>query len=365
MSFLQRSRVAKNLEYETYTIGTHTKVTVHCAGVIEFSPMQSLPTLGQNDGNNNDNQNQNNSRIEKQHSLKSIIYSCGVHGNETAPIEICDALVTDILNESIVVKHRLMVQFANLPAMDIGQRFVSENMNRLFSGAHATSPKDSVEAPRAALLEQLTLDFFSRGPAQAQRYHYDLHTAIRAAKYPRFVVYPFLDGRPYSQEQITWLAGAGIQAILLSESPTTTYSYYSAHVCQAHAFTVELGKVKPFGENNMSEFTQARDFLFNLVTTVAYKAPSVAQPVLFRIKQSIMRNYADFTLHFSDDTPNFTAFKQGTVLASESAEPQSEVVEYIAQVDDEAIVFPNADVALGQRALLTLEAIQAEDILLE
>ena len=363
MSFLQRSRAAKSLAYETYTLGTHTKVTVHCAGVIEFSPMQSLQKLGQN--GDNDNNSEKSHSIEQQYSLKSIIYSCGVHGNETAPIEICDALVTDILNESIIVKHRLMVQFANLPAMDIGQRFVSENMNRLFSGAHATSVEGSVEAPRAALLEQLTLDFFARGPADAQRYHYDLHTAIRAAKYPRFVVYPFLDGRPYNQEQITWLAGAGIQAILFSESPTTTYSYYSAHVCRAHAFTVELGKVKPFGENNMNEFTQARDFLFNLVTTVDYKAPTVVQPVLFRIKQSIMRNSDDFKLHFSDDTPNFTAFKEGTVLASESLEHQSDPVEYIAQVDDEAIVFPNADVALGQRALLTLETIQAKDIPLE
>jgi len=358
LSFLQRSRNAKSLPYETFTIGAHTKVTVHCAGVIEFSPMQPLDNFGHNENNDKDS---NGDKL----SLKSVIYSCGVHGNETAPIEICDALVTEILNESIIVKHRLMVQFANLPAMDIGQRFVSENMNRLFNGAHATSSENSVEAPRAALLEKLTLDFFVRGPAQAQRYHYDLHTAIRAAKYPRFVVYPYLHGRPYNQEQISWLAGAGIQAILLSESPTTTYSYYSSNVCQAHAFTVELGKVKPFGKNNMQEFTQAKDFLFNLATTVDYKAPPVSIPVLYKIKQSIMRNFKNFTLHFSDDTPNFTTFKQGSVLASEYEDTKSESVEYTVQLDEEAIVFPNADVALGQRALLTLEAIQTDDILIE
>ncbi len=349
MSFLQRSRTAKTLAYETYSLGTHTKVTVHCAGVIEFSPLQPVQEFRQ---------------VKPTHPtrIKSIIYSCGVHGNETAPIEICDALVTDILNETIIVKHRVMIQFANLPAMDIGQRFVSENMNRLFSGMHSHSTDDSIEAPRAALLEQLTLDFFARGPVGAKRYHYDLHTAIRAAKYPRFVVYPYLDGRSYDKEQMSWLAGAGIQAILLSESPTTTYSYYSAHVCQAHAFTVELGKVQPFGQNDMNDFTLARDFLFNLVISEDYVAPDAPMPLLFRIKQAIMRNHKNFKLHFSDDTPNFTAFAKGTVLASEFDDTQQEFIQYTAQIDNEAIVFPNADVALGQRALLTLEAIEPTDI---
>ena len=55
-----------------------------------------------------------------------------------------------------------------------------------------------------------------------------------------------------------------------------------------------------------------------------------------------------FTLHFDDDTPNFSDFKAGTLLASEPG------ARYEAQQDGEAIVFPNANVAIGQRALLTV-----------
>ena len=64
--------------------------------------------------------------------------------------------------------------------------------------------------------------------------------------------------------------------------------------------------------------------------------------------QVINRNEEQFTLHFDDDTPNFTDYPKGTVLASETGK------EYVAEQDGEAIVFPNAKVAIGQRALLTV-----------
>ena len=57
----------------------------------------------------------------------------------------------------------------------------------------------------------------------------------------------------------------------------------------------------------------------------------------------------DFRLNFADDTPNFTDFKKGDLLASETG------TDYRAQVDGEAIVFPNDKVPVGQRALLTVK----------
>ncbi len=310
-----------------FTLSNGTQVIITAPGIISFDPGQhaAQPT-------------------------KQVVYSCGVHGNETAPIEICDDLVKAILTETLQLRHRVLFLFGNLPAMDIGERFVEENMNRLFSGAHSQGEGcHNAERQRARQLEQAICDFFDGAPESAPRFHYDLHTAIRASKNEKFAVYPYLHERRHSRSQLAFLAACGVKTILLSESATTTFSYYSSHQHQAHAFTVELGKVRPFGENDMRRFEAARQALTRLISEDDY-APTVALEDLdiYRVNQVINKHHEDFKLHFADDTPNFTDFEEGQVLASESGRT------YQAQYAGEAIVFPNANVALGQRALLTV-----------
>ena len=348
--FLSSSRQAPEQFHQTqvFSLTNGTQVLVHAPGIIEFIPVSYRQGVG-----------------------RHVLYSCGVHGNETAPIEICDEIVEAILSKAVIINTRLMVQFANLPAMDIAERFVEENMNRLFTGAH--EPQTNNERQRAEQLEFHTQSFFANANDKSQCFHYDLHTAIRDAAYPRFAVYPYLHGKTYSYSQLEWLAQAGIDAVLFSESPTTTYSYFSSRDCGVHSFTVELGKVKPFGENDMADFALARSALFRLILPLDQAQPfaeAVSEqrakqpkiPVLFRISQSIPRSEEHFTLHFSDDTPNFTPFNQGAILASEFNEQGHCVKQFTAQQDSEAIVFPNAKVAIGQRALLTVVPITIKDI---
>ncbi|WP_422121139.1 succinylglutamate desuccinylase [Neptunicella marina] len=322
-AFLNLSRTSPEYfeQASLFWISDHTEVTIWAPGIIQFEPKS--PT-------------------------KSIVYSCGIHGNETAPIEICDAMVRDILTSKLRVQHRVLFLFGNLPAMDIAERFVEENMNRLFSGAHAQGGVDNAERQRAKLLEELVEQFFTKN--NLPRFHYDLHTAIRASKNEKFAVYPYLHGKKWNRSQIEFLQACGVNTFLLSGSPTTTFSYFSSHQFGAHAFTVELGKVKPFGQNDMSRFAAADRCLRRLICEIT---PNFASDVdetalLYKINQVINKTHPDFKLHFSDDIPNFTDFAKGTVLASESGN------EYCTEQDGEAIVFPNADVALGQRALLTV-----------
>lgn len=294
----------------------------------------------------------------KQQSDTHIVLSCGVHGNETAPIEICDAMLQDIAAGTLKLAHRVMFLFGNLPAMDIAERFVEENMNRLFCGAHTQEGvDDNAERIRARQLEAAVSGFFAKAESGDTKIHYDLHTAIRDSKNEKFAVYPFLHGGKYSLSQLAFLADCGVRTILLSESPTTTFSYYSSLNHGAHAFTVELGKVRAFGENDMSKFADADSALRDLVSTSQYEAKSTLQSTeLFRVNQIINRHQEDFALHFSDDAPNFTGFQKGDLLASETG------ADYPAQVDGEAIVFPNANVALGQRALLTVVPCELESL---
>lgn len=307
-----------------FTLRNKTFVKIPAPGVIQFEPAQQ--------GN------------------KAIVYSCGVHGNETAPIEICDQLVEDILHQRVTLKHRLLVVFGNLKAMDTATRFVDENMNRLFCGEHA-NPKvpSNPERQRASLLERCVSDFYAHSKVADTHYHYDLHTAIRASKNEKFAVYPFLHEREHDKGQLAFLAACGVRTILLSQEPATTFCYYSSVTHHAHAFTVELGKVRPFGENDMCRFAEAKASLYALATKEDYSPEYEPEnTVLYTVNQVINKQQADFVLHFDDDTPNFADFSKGTVLATETGKI------YKALVDGEAIVFPNANVAIGQRALLTV-----------
>jgi succinylglutamate desuccinylase len=69
---------------------------------------------------------------------------------------------------------------------------------------------------------------------------------------------------------------------------------------------------------------------------------------IYTVNQVINKQKDDFKLHFADDLANFSDFNEGDILASESG------TEYRAQMSGEAIVFPNAKVEIGQRALLTV-----------
>lgn len=309
----------------SFSLSNDTSVTIIAAGIIQFEPID--------------------------YASRDVIYSCGVHGNETAPIEICDDLVSQILCGQLLLKQRLLVLFANLPSMDIAQRFVQENMNRLFDGEHNNPDiQTNQERQRAKLLEQSVTSFFEIGENSRHRCHYDLHTAIRDSKNEKFAVYPFTHGNPHKPEQLVFLRECGVSTILLSESPTTTFSYSSSKNFGADAFTVELGKVRPFGQNDMTRFEQARKMLTRLVTETEILLPEFRDEdfLIYRVNQVIDKHKDDFCLHFDDDTPNFTDYEKATVLASEDGQ------QYIAEFDGEAIVFPNANVAIGQRALLTV-----------
>ncbi|MGL6166255.1 MAG: succinylglutamate desuccinylase, partial [Aeromonas veronii] len=118
---------------------------------------------------------------------KDIVLSCGIHGNETAPIEICNQLLSRLLSGELSARHRVLFLFGNPAAMNLGLREVEENMNRLFSGAHSKGEGlCNRERIRAMRLEQYVSRFFA-DPARP-RYHYDLHTAIRGSRHEKFAV---------------------------------------------------------------------------------------------------------------------------------------------------------------------------------
>ena len=296
-------------------------------------------------------------------SNKDIVLSSAVHGNETAPIEICNELIRQVILGELHLEHRTLFIFGNPASINISKRFVEENLNRLFSGGHSIDQGQGAglinkERHRALLLENTVRDFFVAGSEQTslstskaiERVHYDLHTAIRGSKNDKFAVYPFRQNKPWVKAQLQFMLSCGINTILFSNSPTTTFSYFSSNEFGAHAFTVELGKVMPFGENDMSKFSKVKAALSALISEKSLPLPEYNKGdfSFFEIDQIIDRENEEFTLHFADDVENFTDFPIDTVIATDGDKAIK------TKKQGEAIIFPNANVAIGQRALLTV-----------
>ena len=293
--------------------------------------------------------------LPKQFGLQDIVLSSGVHGNETAPVELCSELLNDVLACKLLLTERVLFLFGNPPAINAGVREIQDNLNRLFSGHHSKEPGvQSAERERAKKLEAYVLKFFDDAPqGLRQRKLYDLHTAIRGSRFEKFAVYPFLHGESWSKKQFEFLKACGANTVLLMQTPASTFSYFAAQSCKAHGFTIELGKARPFGQNDMSRFTEAAIALRALISGEELNTTEFneADFNLYEVRRSINKTTEAFTLHFADNIENFTTFDVGTSLASD------EGVEYKVEVDGEAIIFPNPKVAIGQRAMLMVKPV--------
>ncbi|HSH47875.1 MAG TPA: succinylglutamate desuccinylase [Halomonas sp.] len=276
----------------------------------------------------------------------ACVISAGIHGNETAPIELLGESLARLEAGLLRLGAPALVILGNLAAIRTGTRFIDTNLNRLFRRDLDASGS---EADRARTLMREVDAFFARH-ASRQRLHYDLHTAIRDSRYPRFVVNPFADTRT-QYRQWEWLAGAGIQAVLHQHIHSWTFSHYSKHYHGAQGFTLELGRARPFGENDLAPLAPMGRLLDALLEG---REPVRAAPdalAFFQVEHELMRHSEDFRLCFAEDTPNFSEFPPGTQLATDA-----KAGGFVVGDTPLRVVFPNTGVELGARAALLVSS---------
>ena len=281
-----------------------------------------------------------------------LVFSAAIHGNETAPIEVCNQLVSDIISEQLHVTRPTLFLLGNPASMRIAKRFTEENMNRLFLGKHATPGKpQNLETQRARLLEQWLDQFLNQsGETATHILHYDLHTAIRPSHRERFALYPFVPNRTPPKQQLALMKAANVDTVLLQGQPAGTFSAHTSVKYGAQSMTIELGSVKPFGQNDLSRYQGIKDLLRTLLKGEESQInESQAEQVdVFEVCHEIINTGNDFKLNVTEDVWNFTPFKAGEVLWKDKQQS------YQVQGDDEYIVFPNSKVPKGQRAGLML-----------
>ena len=282
----------------------------------------------------------------KQAYEKAIVLSAGVHGNETAPIELLAQLSQDIFAGALQLKVKLMLILGNPVAIRSGQRYVENDMNRMFCGAHQQF-SETFEAKRVAELEQLVADFFQSSPAQVKRYHYDLHTAIRPSLLPTFALFPY-QTHGYDAFMLACLSAAELDALVYHNAAGRTFTHYTSSIFQAASSTLELGHAKPFGQNDLSSFSAINQVLRSVVTEQALPARQKSAIKNFRVVDSIIKTEDDFQLNLADSAPNFSMFQSDAVIALQQGKP------YVIAPEQVWILFPNTQVKKGLRAGLIL-----------
>jgi succinylglutamate desuccinylase len=270
----------------------------------------------------------------------SVLVSVGVHGDETGPLEMLAHLLDALSRQPHALAVNLMICVGNPAAIRAGRRFVDADLNRMFrSGRGALA--GAAEAGRAdAMIAAVTAFFRDAGP---QRWHLDLHAAIRPSLYPTFAIVPELIEGTARAALTGWLAQAEIAAVIINPKSAGTFSYYSAEHFGAAAATLELGRVGALGKNDLSLFAEVKLALDGLLRGQAPAAPKPA-PQVFRVAREIIKTSDAFRMAFGPATPNFTALPPGAIIATDGA-----TVHTVGHAE-ELVVFPNPEVRVGLRA---------------
>lgn len=307
------------------------RITLHQVGILEFIPEHP--------------------------ESEALVLSAGIHGNETAPIELLNLLINELLNESLLVARPTLFVLGHPEAMLQQCRFIEQNMNRLFGTEHPEPPAKTVDARRAAILKAELKRFHRQNPVKE---HYDLHTAIRKSVYPRFAVCPFQNSRLTQDAQYSFLEACGIQAILLQDRPASTFSAFSAAVCSSpesttFSYTVELGQAHAFGNNDLTPYKDTLKSLGCLLSCQPIPPNNSSKLRFYAVTHEIIHSGTGFKLKIPENTENFSGFSQGTEVCSD---PRGR---YQVQHTVEYIAFPNSQVEPGERAgLMLIEVKQAE-----
>nr|WP_280177064.1 succinylglutamate desuccinylase [Pseudomonas oleovorans] len=157
--------------------------------------------------------------------------------------------------------------------------------------------------------------------------------------------------RAHSRRELERLRAAGIEAVLLQNKSSITFSAYTYAQLGAEAFTLELGKARAFGQNELVNLDLLENALHALIEgrEVISGEPTLDGLQLFAVSREVIKHSDSFQLHLPADIENFTELEPGYLLAEDIADSRWMVEEKGAR-----IIFPNPKVKNGLRAAILI-----------
>jgi len=270
-----------------------------------------------------------------------LVVTAGVHGDETAPIEMLARRLPQWAADAPTLNIDLFVALGNLDAIAAGRRYLVHDMNRMFGEGGAETAWEAEGRRAQLLMNSIACALDAPGPPAV---HLDLHTTIRPSLLPTFAIVPEqADHGPL----LRWLDSAGLHAAVLSPGRHTTLSWRTSRMGAASC-TVELGRVGQFGSNNhdtLAVFDASLDRLVREAALVRDEQAGLDPAIpVFRVTRELIRSSERFVLLVPASAPNFTRLSPGQAVARD----QGEIVR--ASDAGEYVLFPNPTVAVGQRA---------------
>ena len=313
-----------SVEIGSFTLKSGVKINVLDRGIIEIVP--------------------------RKESVDALIVSSGIHGDETAPIEVVSELLNSIIQEKIIPSKNLLLIVAHPKATNQHVREIDINLNRLFSG------KEQGQSIEHKIAENLKskVEYFFKKKTYVNKIHLDLHSAIRKSKYFGFGVSPSCTGNVRKPEFFAFLAQTKLGTITLSDIPSSTFSWYTGEFYESQSITLELGKVAKFGENDHKLLQPTFDAISDLISIDGYKDTEFDKSDIdiYKSTRTLFKKTNDFHFTFDAGVPNFTFFEKGIHLASDNGQ------EYYAAEGGEAVVFPNPNVQIGHRTCMLMQPTQ-------
>lgn len=289
-----------------------------------------------------------------------IMLSCGIHGDETGPIDACTALLHQLRQHRVQLRRPLLLIFGNPEAIARHQRFVDFNLNRLFGtaqvgSAQVGSPQEgSTETRRARQLEQACARFAQQ--CRGIDWHLDLHSTIKPSHIERFALLP-VTRREYRRPWAAALGQAGFGALVRQTQRAHTFSQFSHDHFDADSFTLECGS----HATNKSTDTALVQWLQGLVEASTTAAGDVAGLPEYRVAEAIVRRTEQFRFLIEESEPNFSEHPAGTAFYCDGVERNTgrNTGDGVFHLPGPRYsLFLNSKVALGQRAGLLLERLQ-------
>jgi succinylglutamate desuccinylase len=138
-----------------------------------------------------------------------------------------------------------------------------------------------------------------------------------------------------------------MEAVLWQYKPSIVFSSYTYDKLGAEAFTLELGKARPFGQNDGVNVSLLETRLKQIIEGTE---PEMAEAQLdglqlFSVAREIIKHSDAFRLNLPQDIENFSELEVGYVLAEDLANTR-----WIIEEEGARIIFPNPKVKNGLRA---------------